>query len=161
GIGHLERGRPDQALPLFRRYLAIHQELVQADPTNAYYRQMLAYAHSNIGTAQLMSAPFGDALQSYPDPLALHEALGLPSPGRPAFQDDLSRVHALIASARVATGHPAEARADLREAERILGQVPDPGLDSLVRLAVAYAMMSAAVGADERQGYADRAMAML
>jgi serine/threonine-protein kinase len=161
GIGHLERGRPDEALPLFRRYLAIHQELVKADPTNAHYRQMLAYAHSNVGTARFVSARFGEALQSYRDALTLHEALGLAYPGLALFQNDLIRIHALIATARVATGHPAEALADLREAERILGQVPDPRLDVLVRLAGAYAMMSAAVGADERQGYADRAMATL
>jgi hypothetical protein len=39
--------------------------------------------------------------------------------------------------------------------------VPVPALDTLVSLAGGYAMMSAAVGADERREYADRAMATL
>jgi serine/threonine-protein kinase len=161
GIDQLERGRPDQALPLFRRYLAIHQELVKADLTNSHYRQMLAYAHSNVGTAQAMSARYDEALQAFRDALALHEALALAYPGQARFQDDLIRIRALMAAVRAATGRTSEARADLREAERILGQAPAPGLDTLVRLAGAYAKVSASAGADERRAYADRAMAIL
>jgi hypothetical protein len=93
--------------------------------------------------------------------LALYEALALAYPGQPRFQDDLIWIHALLAQARVATGRTPEARAELREAERRLGQVPVPALDTLVSLAGGYAMMSAAVGADERREYADRAMATL
>jgi serine/threonine-protein kinase len=161
GIDQLERGQPDQALSLFRRNLAIHQELVKADPTNAHYRQMLAHAHGNVGTAQFRSARFDEALQSCRDALALYEALALAYPGQPRFQDDLIWIHALLAQARVATGRTPEARAELREAERRLGQVPGPAPDTLVSLASGYAMMSAAVGADEHLAYADRAMATL
>jgi hypothetical protein len=73
----------------------------------------------------------------------------------------LIRIHAQPATARVATGRTPEARADLREAERILGQVAVPGQDTLVRLAGGYARVSAAVGVDEGRAYADRAMALL
>jgi tetratricopeptide (TPR) repeat protein len=161
GIHQLEQGRPDQALPSFQRNLAIHQDLVKSDPTNAHYRQMLAYAHSNVGTAQFQLARFQDALQAYRDALAFHEALALAYPGRPMFQNDLIRIHAMLAEARAATGRTSEARADIQEAERILGQVPMPGLDALVRLASAYAMLSASVDTDERRAFGDRAMAIL
>jgi serine/threonine-protein kinase len=161
GIRQMERGQPDQALPLFRRNLSIHQELVKADPTNALYRQMLAHAHGNVGTAQLRSARFDEALQSCREALPLYEALALAYPGQTGFQDDQIWIHALLANARVATGRTSEARAELREAERRLGQVPVPAPDTLVSLAGGYAMMSAAVGADEGQAYADQAMATL
>jgi serine/threonine-protein kinase len=161
GIDQMERGQPDQALPLFRRSLAIHQELVKADPTNAHYREMLAHAHGNVGFAQLRSARFDEAIHACRDALALYEALALAYPGQPGFQDDLIWIHALLARARAATGRIPEARADLREAERRLGQVPVPAPDTLASLASAYAMMNAAVGADERAEYADRAMATL
>jgi tetratricopeptide (TPR) repeat protein len=161
GIEQLENGRVDEALLFFRRNLAIHQELVKADPTNAHYRQMLAYAHGNVGTAHFRSGRFDEALQSRRDALAVHEALALAYPGRPQFQDDLIRIHALLAQVRVVAGRTPEARAELWEAERILGRVPGPAPDTLGSLAGGYAMMSAAAGADERQAYADRAMTIL
>jgi tetratricopeptide (TPR) repeat protein len=161
GIEQMEDGRADEALPLFRRYLAMHQELVKADPTNVHYRQMLAYAYSNVGMAQSKLTRFDEALQAHRDALALHQALALAYPGRPQFQDDLIRMHSLLADTHVATGRTPEARADLREAERILGQLPEPGLTTLSFLASSYSRLSAAVGADERQAYADQAMAIL
>jgi serine/threonine-protein kinase len=161
GIELLNRGRPEEAQPSFRRYLAIHQELVKADPTNAHYRQMLAYSHLNVGIVQSMLARFDKALQSYREALALHQALALAYPGRPMFQDDLARIHVLLATAHVATDHTAEARADLREAERVLEHVSLPAADVLFTLAGGYAMVSASEGPDERQAIADQAMATL
>ena len=69
-------------------------------------------------------------------------------------------------------GRPAEALADLREAERIEGRLPASDADVLEDLAGAYASLSASSNAGpeqsrplfdpaERRAYADRAMATL
>jgi serine/threonine-protein kinase len=161
GLEQMHDGRADEALPLFRRYVAMHQDLVKAEPTNVRYRQMLAYGYSNVGVAQSRLARFDEAVQAHRDALALHQALALAYSGRPEFQDDLIRIHALLAETHLATGRTAEAQADLREAERVLEQLREPELRDLTSLASSYSRLSAAVGADERQAYADRAMAIL
>jgi serine/threonine-protein kinase len=163
GIIHEEEGRPALALQAFRRNRAIHEELVAADPTNAWYRQMLAYAHDNVGSASLTLARYDEALASFRNGLAIHQSLALAYPGRTLYQQDLLRVHAMLASARADHGQPAEALADLREAERIEGRLTAIDADVLASLAGAYASLSASSNPDpaERRAYADRAMATL
>jgi serine/threonine-protein kinase len=159
GLEHMRRGRLDEALALFRRNLTIHQELVKAHPTNPYYRNMVALAQTNVGEALCLAARFDEAIPPIRDALALDEALALAYPGQ--FGSNLIIDRSLLAGARVATGRTSEARAELREAERLLGQAPDQDDHTLVHLARGYAVVSAAVGADERRAYADRAMTTL
>ena len=74
---------------------------------------------------------------------------------------ELGRIHALLATIYVTADRLAEARSELAEAEGILGLLPEPGHYALVRLAAAYAALSAGAEMDKRQEYSDRAMATL
>jgi hypothetical protein len=122
---------------------------------------MLAYAHINVGEAQLGSHRPAEALQSFRDALALHEALDVAYPFEPRFQNDLIGIHCWLVKVHVAMGRSAQALAEVRAAERTFRQVAVSRPEILVELTEGYALLSTAVGTEERLGYADRAMAML
>jgi serine/threonine-protein kinase len=161
GLIALHGGRPEQALPLFQRNLAMHQELVRADPTNSWYHAMLAIAHSNVGEAQFRSARFDEAFRSFREGIATDEALASAYPSHAGFRADSARLHAKLGAVHAANGVTSEAQAEIGEAERILDQMPVAPTTALLALAGGYAMLSKLVVSDQRRTNADRAMATL
>jgi tetratricopeptide (TPR) repeat protein len=160
GLLYEHRGRLDEALALFRRNLEFHQGLLKADPVSIRYRVMLAIAHGNVAETEYLAARHDKAIQSSREALALFKALDLAVPAA-GYSGDVGRIHALLATIYVMAGRLAEAHSELAEAEGSLRRLPEPGNFALVRLAGAYAAISARAEKDERQEYSDRAMATL
>ena len=109
-------GDPAGALQNYRAALAIRQELVAADPTNAPFRRDLAVGHRKVG---LMLAATGDqasALQSYQAALALRQELAAADPQNATARTDLARIYGDIGPALAIIGDLAGAVESFRTA---------------------------------------------
>jgi tetratricopeptide (TPR) repeat protein len=93
------QGRLDAALASFQKSLAIVEQLVQDDPSNANWQHGLGAAHSNLGDVYKKQGRLDAALASFQKSLAIVEQLAQDYPSIANLKRDLNAIKARLGKA--------------------------------------------------------------
>jgi tetratricopeptide (TPR) repeat protein len=96
GDVYQSQGRLDAALTSFRKSLAIVEQLVQDDPSNANWQHDLGAAHSCLGDVYKSQGRLDTALASFQKSLAIVEQLGQDDPSNANWQHELGVSHSRL-----------------------------------------------------------------
>jgi tetratricopeptide (TPR) repeat protein len=161
-------GKPEEAIEACRKALAITQKLPDANPAIGGYQVYLADAHNILGGLLARQQRFAEAFAALDAGLAICQKLTKSNPNNTLYVALLGYSFAYRGAARVRSGQPAEAAADLRQAVESWAKVPP--LDALMRFNRSGALaLLAGLGADAKSGvtkaeaaaFADQAVASL
>ena len=142
-------GKPEEALEACRKALAIRQRLVDANPANVSYQLEISQAHNILGGLLARQKRFAEAFAAFDACLAIQQKLANSNP-KLTFAEHLGGSYVDRGSARVWSGQPAEAAADLRQAVELWDKLtlgPDGRLERSRALA-----LLAGLGGDAKSG---------
>jgi tetratricopeptide (TPR) repeat protein len=114
-----EIGDPEDALRAHDEGLALYEQLVNRDPSNADYQSGLAITLGCRATNESATGRFDDALASHTRALEIFERLAAENPTVTQFQRELANSHNNIGLLLSATGRPADALASYTRALQI------------------------------------------
>jgi tetratricopeptide (TPR) repeat protein len=120
-----ETGKPEEALALNRKALAIRQKLADANPTGTQFQSPLAASRHNIGVVLKETGKPEEALASWREALAIGQKLADANPAVTQFRSGQAWTHTDIGLVLRDTGKPEEALASLRQASAIFQKLAD------------------------------------
>jgi tetratricopeptide (TPR) repeat protein len=171
-IGHLgfmlsPTGKPEEAMEACRKALAIFQKLSDANPAIVTHKEC-ATAHNILGGLLARQRRFAEAFAALDKGLVILQKLANSDPKNTMYASDLGDNYAFRGLARVRSGQPAEAAADLRQAVELWAKLPQR--HPLLRFYQSWVLaLLAGLGADAKSGvtkaeaavFADQAVAFL
>jgi tetratricopeptide (TPR) repeat protein len=161
-------GKPAEAEAEYRTALAIQQKLADDNPAVTEFRHFLAGSQSELGRLLARENRFPEAFTALETGLVIRQKLVDADPKNTGYAWYLGGSYAYRGGARVRTGQPAEAAADLRRSVELWARVPnlDGGRKferarSLALLAGLGNEPKSGVTAAEAAAFADQAIATL
>jgi non-specific serine/threonine protein kinase/serine/threonine-protein kinase len=150
GIVNLQGNNP-QALELQRKALEIEQKLLEANPTNATYREYRDQAEYWLGYFFAKHGDATQALSKYRPALADFQALAAVDPSNVRIQEYLARCNESIGSALLAKQDLNGGLASIRKAVSMFEALPSPAYTSPLAeahglLGLAYARLAEQAG---------------
>jgi tetratricopeptide (TPR) repeat protein len=135
GDVYQSQGRLDAALAYFQKSLAIVEQLVQDDPSNANWQQDLGVSHSRLGDVYQKQGRLEAALASFQKSLAIDEQLVQDDPSNANWQHDLGVSHSRLGDVYRMQGRLDAARASFLKSLTIVEQLAqgDPSNANLKR----------------------------
>jgi tetratricopeptide (TPR) repeat protein len=111
----LDQGNGTEALKSYRDGLAVMEQLVKADPTNAGWQRELSRSYSKVGDVLMAQGKSTEALKFYRADLTVRGQLAHADPANVSWQRDLSASFDRIGEVLVNQGNRSEALKSYRE----------------------------------------------
>jgi tetratricopeptide (TPR) repeat protein len=131
--------------------LAIRQKLVDTNPASVQYQFELSQAHDVLGWLLARQKRFAEAFAALDAGLAIRQKLANSNPNNPNLAALVGYSYHDRGAARVWSGQPAEAAADLRRAVELSAKNPAPDPETRFERSRALALL-AGLGDDAKSG---------